>query len=299
MSRIHEALKRAEMERSAQAVETPPVDEQQVSAAVQERDTVAAIAADSPLEFEWLKAHCARPQWHLNPNMNLFFDSRVNGDAAEQFRTLRSRLYQIRDSQSMRTLLITSPVPEDGKTFVTNNLAQSIIRQPDRRVLMIDADLRASRLHIPMGAPKVPGLSDYLSGDLDEAAVMQRGQANDLFLIPGGNAASNPSELLSNGRLKQLLDRVTPIFDWVIIDSPPCLPVADARVIADFCDGALLVLRAGATPMASAQRATQELQAKNIVGIVLNVVAEGAFAYSSYYGSAYDGTATKAQSIRK
>ena len=75
----------------------------------------------------------------------------------------------------------------------------------------------------------------------------------------------------------------------MIFDSPPCLPVADARVIADLCDAVLLVVRAGATPMASAQKASQELQGKNIVGVVLNVVEEGVFAYSSYYGSAYDG----------
>ena len=221
--------------------------------------------------------------------MNVFSDLGLAGGAAEQFRTLRSRLYQLRDTQPIRTVLVTSPVPGDGKTFVTNNLAQSIVRQPDRRVLIIDGDLRASRLHIPLGAPKLPGLSDYLKGDMDEVAVIQKGQANDLFLIPGGDAAANPSELLSNGRLKLLLERVTPAFDWVIFDSPPCLPVADARVIADLCDAVLLVVRAGATPMASAQKAAQELQGKNLVGVVLNVVEEDAFAYSSYYGSAYDG----------
>ena len=129
-----------------------------------------AVAPAGPLQFEDLKARCARPQWHLNPNMNVFSDPGLGGGAAEQFRTLRSRLYQLRDTQAIRTLLVTSPVPGDGKTFVTNNLAQSIVRQPDRRVLMIDGDLRASRLHIPLGAPKVPGLSDYLSGELDEAA---------------------------------------------------------------------------------------------------------------------------------
>src|SRR6202030_2738547 len=100
-------------------------------------------------------------------------------------------------------------------------------------------------------AQKVPGLSDYLSGEMDEVGVMQKGQANDLFFIPGGNAVANPSELLSNGRRKLLLERVIPAFDWVIFDSPPCLPVADARVIADMCDAVLLVVRAGATPMES------------------------------------------------
>jgi len=288
MSRIHEALKRAESERATQTAEMPPLVEQPVRVMTEERVAAPAIAKGGPIPFEELKAHCTRPHWHLNPSMNVFFDPSLTSGAAEQFRTLRSRIYQLRDTQPLRTLLVTSPVPGDGKTFVTNNLAQSIVRQPDRRVLMIDGDLRASRLHLPLGAPKVPGLSDYLSGAYDEAAVIQQGQSNDLFFIPGGNAATNPSELLSNGRLKLLLDRVASAFDWVIFDSPPCLPVADASVIADLCDAVLLVIRAGATPMASAQKAMQELQGKTIAGVVLNVVAEGAFAYSSYYGSAYD-----------
>jgi succinoglycan biosynthesis transport protein ExoP len=82
---------------------------------------------------------------------------------------------------------------------------------------------------------------------------------------------------------------VAPIFDWVIFDSPPCLPVADASVLADFCDGLLLVVRARSTPLAIVQRARQELQGRNIVGVVLNAVEEEALGYASYYGSGYDG----------
>src|SRR5579862_6887455 len=217
MSRIHEALKKAEMERVAQAGEAPSTPDAYRAAVVQEMDSAAATATDvmpppppqptvavgamapaGPLRFEDLRAHCARPEWHLHPNMNVFFDPAVSGDAAEQFRTLRSRLYQMRNNLPLRIVLVTSPVPGDGKTFVTTNLAHAIVRQPDRRVLIIDGDLRASRLHIPLGAPKGPGLSDYLQGDADEMAVIQHGQESDLFFIAGGNVAANPSELLAN-----------------------------------------------------------------------------------------------------
>ncbi len=84
---------------------------------------------------------------------------------------------------------------------MTTNLAQALVRQPDRRVLIIDGDLRCARLHVPLGAPSSPGLSDYLCGEADEMAVIQHGQEGNLCFIPGGKEVTDPSELLSNGRL--------------------------------------------------------------------------------------------------
>ena len=166
--------------------------------------------------FEDLCQRCAHPHWHPDLNVNIFHNPALSVHAAEQFRTLRSRLYQLRGSQQLRTLLIASSMPAEGKTFVTNNLAQAIVRQPDRRCLIIDADLRCSRLHVPLGAPPSPGLTEYLMGEADEMAVIQHGAEGNLCFIPGGKEVSNPSELLLNGRLKTLLERVTPVFDWVI-----------------------------------------------------------------------------------
>src|ERR1700684_3883761 len=238
------------------------------------------------LRFDDLRKKCAHPTWHLDPNVNMFLNSTNTGHGAEQFRTLRSRLYQMRSTQPLKTLLVTSSVPAEGKTFVTNNLAQAIVRQPDRRCLIIDADLRCSRLHVPLGAPPTPGLTDYLLGEADEMAVIQHGQEGNLCFIPGGKEVSNPSELLLNGRLKTLLERVTPVFDWVILDSPPLLPVADASLLADHVDGVILVLRAASTQTSTAERACQELQGRNVVGGVLNAV-EKAHAYGSYYYHGY------------
>jgi protein-tyrosine kinase len=306
MSRIHEALKKAELERATQSTATATAVPFDPPAAIAETNGKSVIApatatdvliqpdtnpvtSDGPLRFEDLQSRCAIATWQPNPNSNVFANPEQSEDAAEQFRTLRSRLYQLRSSRQVRVILITSPVPGDGKTFVTHNLAQAFVRQPDRRALIIDGDLRASRLHVPLGASRTPGLSDYLRGDIDEMTALQRGQESDLFLIAGGSEVTNPSELLSNGRLKMLIDRLAPAFDWVIIDSPPCVPVADANLIADICDGILLVVRAGSTPSESARKASQELQGKRVIGVVLNTVERNVFAYSSYYGSAYDG----------
>jgi protein-tyrosine kinase len=205
-----------------------------------------------------------------------------NAVGAEKFRTLRSRLYQIASAQPLKRILITSSTPAEGKTFVTANLAQSFIRQEDRRVLLIDSDLRASRLHLHVGASLKPGLSDYLRGDADEYEVTQVEKGGNLCLIPGGREVSNPSELLHSDRMKQLLDRMSLIFDWIILDSPPALAVHDASILADMCDGVLFVVRAGSTDFELAAKASAEFRDKNLLGVVLNRV-EKSDSYGGYY----------------
>ena len=236
------------------------------------RTVLTSLGSSEYLRFDDLRARCAHPVWHLDPSVNVFVNPDSSAGGSEQFRTLRSRLYQMRSNQPLRTLLVTSSIPTEGKTFVTNNLAQAIIRQPDRRALIIDADLRRSRLHVPLGAPSSPGLTDYLRGTADMISIIQQGEEGNLCFIPGGDEVTNPSELIANGRMKMLLDRLAPIFDWIILDSPPCLLVADASMLADLCDGVLLVTRAGVTPAGTAQRACQELRGRNVVGVVLNAM---------------------------
>lgn len=305
MSRIHEALKKAEQERAAQKpseevqssdimASSSPVGASSGAATAAVMEVMADPVLMSPprpvssgiLRFDDLKARCTKVQWRLDPNQNVFLDSDPATHGAEQFRTLRSRLYQLRGNQPLRSILVTSSIPGEGKTFIVNNLAQAIVRQPDRRALIIDADLRRPRMHLMLGSPAAPGLTEYLRGEADELSIVQCGQDSNLCLIPGGNEVTNPSELLSNGRLKELLDRVTPVFDWVILDSPPAVPVADSSLIADMCDGILLVVRAGSTPADIAQKAAQELQGRNIVGVVLNAT-EKAQLYETYYYESY------------
>jgi protein-tyrosine kinase len=302
MSRIHEALKKAAQEREPVSplqdiAAAPPepistVSEWRTSAPaattapILEPEPLAAVRSGF-LRFEDLRATCTHPEWRPDLSRSVFFNPDLNPNAAEQFRTLRSRLYQLRDHSTLRTVLITSSEAGEGKTFVASNLAQAIVRQSDRRVLMIDADLRCARLHTVVGAPALPGLTDYLRGDADETSIIQQGPESNLCLIPGGTEVTNPSELLSNGRLKRLLDRVTPAFDWIILDSPPCLPVADASILAKLCDGVLLVVRASTTPAEVAQRACQELKDKNLLGVALNAVKKEDGSYGAYYAESY------------
>jgi protein-tyrosine kinase len=294
MSRIHEALKKAAAERASQ----PQTSSAQTfldltegfshsAEAGNERDTTpkngSAKADKQPIvRFEQLLKRCAHPKWTPNPSMSVFGGTDSKKIGAEPFRTLRSRLSQIAATRMLKRILITSSLPAEGKTFVTANLAQSIIRQPDRRVLLIDADLRASRLHVALGAPSTPGLSDYLRGEVDEYAIIQSGPDENLCFIPGGHQVSNPSELLPNDRMRHLLDVVTPMFDFVILDSPPATPVHDPSMLADLCDGVLFVVRAGVTEFEVAEKAVAEFREKNLLGVVLNG-AKRETAYGQYY----------------
>jgi len=288
MSRIHEALKKAELEGISLCGDFAASGSElhRTVEIRQEKEPPVGLSTADPqpnLRFEDLQAGCVQ-RWQPDPGANVF-NPGSNAKAAEQFRTLRSRLYQLRTSRQLKTLLITSAISDEGKTFLATNLGYAIARQTERRVLLIDADLRHSQMHVSLGAPSSPGLTDYLRSDLGEMGVIQYSPENNLCFIAGGSEARNPSELLSNGRLALLLERVAPVFEWIILDSPPSLPVADASVLAEHCDALVVVVRARTTPAAVAQKGVHEFQGKKVVGVVLNAVEEDALAYGYYHSS--------------
>ena len=299
MSRIHEALKRAEEQRSGgQATVEPqapePVDPAMPVAAVPPAAHTAESRAASgglpnfgaPLTVDTLLSRCVAGNWTPDRKTMLFFNGDEQGYGLEEFRTLRSRLYQLRDRQPLKKVLVTSALPKEGKSFVAANLAQVMVRQQGRRALLIDGDLRGARLHSALGTESSPGLSDYLLGEADEFAVIQRGPMDNLFFIPCGKSVRNPAEVVANGRLKTLFSRVEPLFDWIILDSPPAVPISDAGLLANYCDGVLMVVRSNATPFDMARKARQEFSGKQLVGVVLNGIDQGN-SYSQYYYDAY------------
>lgn len=301
MSRIHDALKKAAAERAALSpgdlpealVDIKPSQDSDPASSTADNkkatsDNLRNREGRLELNFADLLARCSRPKWNFAPEINVFENADSKREGAERFRTLRSRLYQIAGTRPLKRILVTSSLAAEGKTFVASNLAHSIVRQPDRRVLLIDADLRAPRLHMALGAPSKPGLTDYLHGDLDEYGVIQCGPSENLCLIPGGTEVSNPSELLLGDRMRHLLDVVTPLFNFVILDSPPAVPVHDPNLLADLCDGTLFVVRAGSTNHEVAVRAADEFRKKNALGVVLNGVEAGT-GYGQYYLGSYGG----------
>lgn len=290
MSRIHEALKKAEEQRASQDGHAPVVEEAVSAPPLQgaaAQITPNTPSFTAPFTFDALLARCAQGRWEPDLKTMLFFNGEDHLPGTEEFRTLRSRLYQLREKQTLKKILVTSSLPKEGKSFVAANLAQVMVRQHGRRALLIDGDLRGPRLHQTLGTTSTPGLSEYLQGEVDEMGTMQRGPMENLFFIPAGRPVDNPAELVANGRLKFLLNRVEQLFDWIILDSPPAVLVSDAALLANYCDGVLMVVRSSATPFDIARKARQEFKDKHLVGVVLNGIDAGSSPYTQYYYSGY------------
>lgn len=299
MSRIHDALRKAEQDRTAGlsperaavrpdpadmqfAPILPPAPEPGLEGRDSAVDPIRRLDLADGMTLEGWMMECPQSSWKPDRRTVLFGNS---GDAqlgVEQFRTLRTQLTQMREKLPLQTLLVTSPLAGEGKTFVALNLARAFVQQHGRRVLLIDADLRLSKLHTSLGAQQTPGLTDFLRGATGVARILQRGIPENLFFIPGGKVVSNPIELLGNGRLKGLLHQAAPLFDWIVVDSPPCVPLSDASLLADLADGVLMVVRSGKTPFDIAQKAGQMFRERHLLGVVLNQVTPQD-AYGAYY----------------
>jgi protein-tyrosine kinase len=219
------------------------------------------------------------------------------GSAVEQFRSLRSRMQEFRDLNTLKKILVSSGLPQEGKSFVTANLAISFARHKGGRVLLIDGDMRRATLHKMLGAQQGPGLTEYLSGDASIEDILQRPTTDDpkhpipaglasLSFIPGGNEHDKAADLSGNHRFNDLLEALAPQFDWIVVDSSPVNLVSDGVNLARSCDAVLLVARGGVTKYQVTQRAIAELKASKVLGIVLNAVKNPPAA-GGYYG--YDG----------
>ena len=297
MSRIHDALKKAEQEQLTQGLSPEALEAEtpsgpgkgasdQVSAPSNGDASEApkGRAATTKVAVEALLAACPHRDWGSDSSITPEADADRDPLVSEEFRSLRSRLYLTRKRQSLRKLLVTSPLPQEGKTFVAANLAQTFAKQSGTRVLLIDCDLRISAVHKILGVAQAPGLSEYLSGLVALDDVLQRGVPENLFFITGGEHSSNPTELLGNGRLDHLMNRLGPAFDWIILDSPPVVPVSDARLLAQFCDGVLMLVQAGVTLFDLAQKACQEFPKSQLLGVVLNrAEAHSGYGYHYYH----------------
>ena len=290
MSRIYEALQRADLERRA----AQELGVEQPGEPVSGPDLEEPLAAKPFVVLENIAQHPWRPKIASLPTLA------DRGAGVEQFRSLRSRIYQARYEAPLKTILISSGMPSEGKTFVTANLAMNLARNSMNNILLIDGDLRRPTLHNLLGAPNAPGLSEYLAGTADLNSIMQRdgvsktagtapaASASNLTLIPAGNCGDNSSELVANRRIEDLVATLSAHFDWILIDSPPVLAVTDAVDLARAADAVLLVVRGGRTPFDVAQRTQASFSNSRVLGFVLNDVKDpprtGSYYYYNYYG---------------
>jgi protein-tyrosine kinase len=311
MSRIYEALQKAESERKLERREPEPQaaepsfsEPMHATAAVAEpeEERAAPIVTQPHVEAAYTRrtndqsldlSKVVSHPWALSIAQTPALLER--GPAVEQFRSLRSRIFELRDISPLKTILVTSGLPQEGKSFVSTNLAMSLARHKNSKVLLIDGDMRRYSLHQILGCESHPGLADYLAGKATLVEVMQRpepfekmtpGAASiqqNLTFIAGGNGGDKAADLSGSPRFEELIRLASPHFDWIIVDSSPVLPVSDAVNLARSCDGVLLVARGGVTKFSVAQRAQSELKASNILGFVLNAV-EDVPHVGGYYG---------------
>ncbi|HKV50176.1 MAG TPA: polysaccharide biosynthesis tyrosine autokinase [Gemmatimonadaceae bacterium] len=217
-------------------------------------------------------------------------DSRSVG--AEAYRTLRTKLLFSRALSSLKTIVVTSPFAQDGKSTVAANLATTFA-QHGMRTLLIDCDLRRPTQHEVFGVSSRPGLTELLTSDELIPGAGRRTSVENLSLITAGALPPDPPELVGSARMRALLEKLGETFDVIVLDTPPVLPVADSAILASLSDGVLLVVRAGQTDRRAAQLAVQQLQDVDarILGAVLNdpneqVPLYDQYGYATYYGYA-------------
>jgi polysaccharide biosynthesis transport protein len=206
---------------------------------------------------------------------------------AESYRLIRSGLLLSSPDHPPRSILITSMSPKEGKTSTTSNLAR-ILAQNEKKVLIIDCDMRRPRMHSILGVPNSYGLSNYLSGHA-EKKLIQTIPNEIMSLIPSGPVPPNPAELLNSERMKLLVGEMLKKFDFVLLDSPPIQSVTDSLTLSTLVDGTLLVTRSGKTTfdiLESGLKKLYDVRAK-ILGVVLNGLNKkkrgGYYGYYGYY----------------
>lgn len=216
-----------------------------------------------------------------------------SADFSESLRRIRTNLMVSSLGESVKTLAVTSTSPEEGKTVVASNLAV-VLAQAGRRVLLVDADMRRPKVHEVFDLPQQPGLSSLLAWqqrpNLAEA-VRQYGETG-LDVLTAGPIPPNPAELLAMPVFRELIGRLSPLYDHIIIDCPPIMAVTDASLVANEVSGVLFVVGAEATTRAAARTAIDELldTRSNVVGAVLNRVdlKHNSYYYARYYRADYE-----------
>jgi capsular exopolysaccharide synthesis family protein len=318
MSRIHEALRRAAEERSdgvepLEAGTPPPVDGDAVTALAREpfpveigqkrkpappaADRAAFPVSDAGHEAPKREAPPAEPAEkgtasgvfeHIDARLaeKVVADDKMSPISREQYRRIAGVLLDAQGNGGVRVVMVASAMPGEGKTLTAANLALTLSESYRRRVLLIDADLRKPTVHEVFRLNTATGLIDGLDGKNGKLVVRQ--VSPNLSVLPAGRPTTDPMAALTSTRMRQLLSEAKDAFDWVIIDTPPLMLLPDAHLLSSLVDGAVLVVKARATPHAAVKRTADVIGRDRILGVVLNQAE--AKDQSHYGGTYYGGT---------
>ena len=221
----------------------------------------------------------------LAPQTRLVSLTESASPAAEAFRLLAVRLRHLRRDRPLKKVLITSTIPQEGKSMVAGNLACTLALRTHQRILLLEGDLRRPSLSTMFGLEKNPGLCEWLEGERSLAASIYHLEGPDIWILPAGSAPGNALELLQSGRLSTLMDQLAAWFDWIVIDSPPVLPLADTSVWMRLADGVLLATRQGITEKRQLVRGLEAVEPKKLIGALVNS-SNNAAAGDYYYSPA-------------
>jgi protein-tyrosine kinase len=214
----------------------------------------------------------------------LVVGDRTDGAVVEQYRHLAAVLHHAQKASGVRSVMVTSAMASEGKTLTATNLALTLSESYQRRVLLVDADLRRPRMREMFALPVGQGLTDSLTtareGRLPVHQVTQH-----LWVLAAGHVVPDPMSMLASPAMKQLLDDARDSFDWVVVDTPPIAILPDANLLAAMIDTTLLVVSAESTPYPMVQRAAQAIGPNRILGVVLNRAEKAGMPVYNYYGS--------------
>jgi capsular exopolysaccharide synthesis family protein len=301
MSRIFDALQRSQGDEPTPRAVTPaqPVAAEVLAPTPEpgRHDDVSspvAVATAGHAPHDWLDVPPERVlQPHPTPEQRLITMTNHNSQGAEMFRVLGTRLAHMKDKRQLSRLLVSSAVGDEGKSVVAVNLAIALSQRPGERVLLIEADLRRPTASELLSPKPTVGITEWHEGKLSIQDALYRVGDRPLWFLSAGKGVGEPLLILESLEFANLLESVSAHFDWVIVDSTPMLPMADAASLARLCDGVLVVVREGHTRRKILNKALDSIDRKKVLGVVFNEAASQQSRYDRYYGEGYYGRRTK------
>jgi len=274
MSRLYEALRKSEIEN------------QQKGIAVTETPQPAAEAFNTVAAGSGEMDSAVAVQTHVLPSAHLVALTEPQSLAAEKFRVLVTRLNNIRAKRELKSMQVTSGVMDEGKTLVAANLAVTLARHSQSRVLLVEGDLHNPALASLLGVNHLKGLNHWWK---DSNAIISNYvyRINDLplWLLPAGSRFDQPGDVLQSARFSEAFAQIAGSFDWIVVDSTPLLPMADPNIWNRLVDGTLLVVREGVAPIKALKKGLASLDNPKLIGVVLNGASE--FDRVNYYDQYY------------